>query len=183
MTTTSPIAYLLCGPSLSGKSTFATELAKQTGAVIVSADQINEARGLPFGGEGLPESAWAETLRLILERIDALASEGRSVIVDDTLCYRWLRDRFRLQAVDSGLTPILLLFRLTEEEALIRRQHLLVQGTRPVLAQAGLLDHLARFEWPTPDEAPLPVEFVGPARPPVQPGSHRQDTPPLRSPE
>lgn len=152
------IAYLLCGPSLAGKSTFASALAKLTGAVVLSADQINAERGLPFGGEGSPESVWAETLRLLLAEMGSLASRGHSVIVDDTLCYRWLRDRFRQQALESGLTPRLLLFPLSEEAALSRRSHLLLEGTRPVLSEARLLDHLARFEWPDPDEPVLLVE-------------------------
>jgi hypothetical protein len=38
---------------------------------IVSADVINERRGLPFGAEGLPETAWAETLGLQLAELGA----------------------------------------------------------------------------------------------------------------
>ena len=62
---------------------------------VVSADVINEGRGLPFGGEGLPESVWADTLRLQIAELERCAAQGSSVILDDTLCYRWLRNRFR----------------------------------------------------------------------------------------
>lgn len=52
------VAYLLCGPSLAGKSTVAEQIARVTGAVVLSADAVNAERGLPFGAEGLPESVW-----------------------------------------------------------------------------------------------------------------------------
>jgi tRNA A37 N6-isopentenylltransferase MiaA len=60
---TDPHAFLLCGPSLAGKSTACERIAATLGAEIISADAINAKRGLPFGAEGLPESVWAETLR------------------------------------------------------------------------------------------------------------------------
>jgi tRNA A37 N6-isopentenylltransferase MiaA len=60
---TDPHAFLLCGPSLAGKSTASERIAATLGAEIISADAINAKRGLPFGAEGLPESVWAETLR------------------------------------------------------------------------------------------------------------------------
>ena len=66
---TTGVVYLLCGPSLAGKSTAARLVARRLGAVIVSADRINEERRLPFGGEGRPESAWGETLDLVIARL------------------------------------------------------------------------------------------------------------------
>ena len=59
-------AHLLCGPSLAGKSSAAILIADATGSTVLSADTVNAERGLPFGAEGLPESVWAETLRIML---------------------------------------------------------------------------------------------------------------------
>ena len=100
-----PFAYLLCGPSLAGKSLAAARIAQAAGAEVLSSDAVNAKRGLPFGAEGLPESVWAETLRLLLERLRACGHEGRSVVVDDTQCYRWLRDRYRSECASCALTP------------------------------------------------------------------------------
>ena len=152
-----PPAYLLCGPSLAGKSRFAGELARRLGARVVSADAINEERGLPFGGEGLPESVWAETLRTQLDRITELAADGHAVVVDDTLCYRWLRDRLRAACAAAGLHAVLVVFRVDEAELLARRVRLVRSGERPVLGELRLREHLASFEWPTPEECPLEV--------------------------
>lgn len=142
---------------MAGKSTAARQLSSALGAVVVSADQINEERGLPFGGEGLPESVWAETLRLQLERIQLLAAQGKSVISDDTLCYRWLRDRHREVAKAAGLKPVLLLFTATREALLQRHADLCNSAARPVIGLERLVSHLDAFEWPTPDEEAMDV--------------------------
>ena len=157
-----PVAYLLCGPSLAGKSTFALRLSGRSGAAVSSADAINVRRGLPFGGEGLPEAAWAETLRLQLIELDEWAALGRSAVVDDTLCYRWLRDRFRQSAAAAGMAHQLLLFAPPREELLARHAALLKEPRRPVLSRERLLQHLVTFEWPDPDEGA--VDLTDPFR-------------------
>lgn len=152
-----PVAHLLCGPSLAGKSTVAARIARATGAALLSADGVNAERGLPFGAEGLPESVWAESLRILLERLRGHARSGQSVVVDDTQCYRWLRDRYRAECVAGGLEAILLLVSVPQHVLYERHARLMSSGDRLVLSQARLADHLARFEWPSDDEHALDV--------------------------
>lgn len=148
---------LLCGPSLAGKSTAACALANAFDATVVSADEINAQRGLPFGGEGLPESAWAETLRIQLTQLHECGRRGLNVVVDDTLCYRWLRDRFRDEVTKAGMAHVLLVFPVSETELLARHRRLADNKSRPVLGQASLRAHIACFEWPSPEESALDV--------------------------
>jgi predicted kinase len=147
-----PVAHLLCGPSLAGKSTVAAQIARATGAAVLSADVINAERGLPFGAEGLPESVWAETLGILLDRLHANARLGRSVVVDDTLCYRWLRDRYRSECIARGLEPMLLVLSASQRTLFERHASAKAGVSRPVLSRERLADHLARFEWPGEDE-------------------------------
>lgn len=156
-----PSAFLLCGPSLAGKTQVARTLAAAFGAVVISADEINAERGLPFGAEGLPESVWAETLRLQLERARHHGHAGRPIVVDDTLCYRWLRDRHAAACREAGLEPRLLL--LAPPPAVLWQRHAAAaaDGSRPVLSADRLADHLARFEWPAADEGALDVTDPG----------------------
>lgn len=147
-----PLALLLCGPSMAGKSTLAKQVRESIDAAIVCADDINAERGLPFGAEGLPESVWAETLRIQLERIGEHGANRRNVIVDDTLCYRWLRDRMRQTCIASGLKPLLLVLAPTPEAIRARRSQAQAEGVRPSLSAQRLDDHLRRFEWPAADE-------------------------------
>jgi predicted kinase len=146
------IAYLLCGPSLAGKSTVAEQIARVTGAVVLSADAVNSERGLPFGAEGLPESVWAETLRILLDRLHANARLGKSVVIDDTQCYLWLRDRYRSECLAAGLQPVLLLISPPRHLLYERRAHAETSNGRAVLSLERMTDHLARFEWPGEDE-------------------------------
>jgi predicted kinase len=144
--------YLLCGPSLAGKSSACRQMVTRLSTAVVSADVINEGRGLPFGGEGLPDSVWADTLRLQIVELERCAAQGSSVILDDTLCYRWLRNRFREEGQRMGLSPRLLVFSPSRPELLAR--HALAQGReqRPVLSMSRFLQHLESFEWPSADE-------------------------------
>ena len=154
---TDPHAFLLCGPSLAGKSTACEHIAATLGAAIISADAINAKRGLPFGAEGLPESVWAETLRQLLLQLHEHARAARSVVIDDTLCYRWLRDRVRNEAMAADLRPVLLVLAPSRQTLLSRYAQLAESGQRQVLSMPRFVQHLESFEWPTPDEAAVDI--------------------------
>jgi predicted kinase len=127
------------------------------GAEVISADAINAKHGLPFGAEGLPESVWAETLRHQLLQLHEHGQAGRSAVVDDTLCYRWLRDRFRKEAIAAGLRPVLLVLAPPRQTLLSRHARLSESGQRPVLSLPRFIRHLESFEWPTTDEGAIDI--------------------------
>ncbi len=153
-----PRLYLLCGPSLAGKSTICKRLVDVLDAARISADEINAERNLPFGGEGLPESVWAETLAKELSLLRRYTAAGRFIVVDDTFCYRWLRDRFRSYAAEAGYGVTLIVVPTAREEILARHSQLSATGERPVLSRTRLIEHLAAFEWPTRDEAAVAID-------------------------
>lgn len=150
--------WILCGVSFSGKSTLARRLAREHTAEVVSLDAINEERGVGYGGDGLPAEVWRATLESALERIDRLLAEGRDVVVDDTGCYRWIRDRFREAAARRG-SAVTLLFLDTPLEEIARRRS--TATDRRGIADAVFEEHLRTFERPGLDEGaevvvPLP---------------------------
>jgi predicted kinase len=85
--------FAMCGLAFSGKTTLARAVARRVGAEYVGLDDINEERGLR-GGEGIPVEEWERTHAIAIERIGKLLDAGRDVVLDDTLCFRWLRDRY-----------------------------------------------------------------------------------------
>ena len=98
----SGVVVLLCGCSFSGESTLAAALRERCGADVVSLDEINERRGLE-GGDGVPEHAWARTLDIAHDELEnLLAQRAPLMVVDDTSCYRWLRDSWRKVAERHG---------------------------------------------------------------------------------
>ena len=86
--------YLLCGMPFSGKTTISKSVAQYLDISYISLDEINESRGL-FGGEGIPVEEWEKTHHLAMEQLKNLMPSQHDIILDDTNCFRWLRDRFR----------------------------------------------------------------------------------------
>ena len=148
----SPPLFLLCGPAFSGKSTVAGHLARRWGFQVVSLDAINARRGL-HGGDGIPDAEWVRTVAMAREEVRGLlsTSAGR-VVVDDTLCFRFLRDDLRAVARSAGCDTVLLVLPVTDDEVRSRvARNARQPGRRGI--NAGVLErHLATFEWPGADE-------------------------------
>lgn len=148
--------YLLCGLAFAGKTTLASLLSRHAGAEVVSLDEINASRGL-HGGEGLPDEEWVRTHQEALRQVESTLAAGRSVVVDDTNCFRFLRDNYRAVAEAKGARTIvlyldrpldLLLDRIRENEETRSRASIKI----PILL------HLAqKFEPPGPDEEAMVV--------------------------
>jgi predicted kinase len=144
--------FLLCGPAYAGKSTLAAALGERLDARIVSLDEINRERGVGFGGDGLSDDVWAETLTLALERLANVMATGRDVVVDDTSCYRWLRDEYRAVARRHGCEGILVLLCVPRAELERRRKLNAVAPSRAHVTDQVFAGHLSSFEYPQADE-------------------------------
>lgn len=155
--------YAMCGLSFSGKTTLARAIARLTNAEYVSLDDINEERGLR-GGEGIPVEEWERTSALAIERMGRLLGAGRDVVLDDTLCFRWLRERYAAVAGRHGARFVLVYVStllpeiycaMAENEAFPQRESIL-----PDVFE----EHVRSFEPPVEEERPwvydrtVPVE-------------------------
>jgi len=149
---------------MSGKTHLAARIESSLGASVVSLDEINRTRGLPFGLEGRPEAEWGATLEAAIVRVTRLMHARRAIVVDDTLCYRWLRDRFRRLAADYGYSAILLYLATDGAVLAERRAALLGAGDRPVLSERSFAEHLSSFEDPADDEDPVRLPDPGAIR-------------------
>ena len=143
--------YLLCGMAFSGKSTLAAVLACHVGAEVVSLDEINLSRG-HLGGLGIPTEEWARTHQEALREVERCLEAGRSVIVDDTNCFRFLRDNYRAIAGRHGArTTVIHLdcpLELLRERIRENDQTL----SRTTVTEPVLLDLANKFEPPDADE-------------------------------
>ena len=147
---TRPPLALLCGPAFSGKTTLAAALAARFGYTRIALDDINARRGLDGGG-GIPDAEWARTHALARAEAEALlAHPSARVVVDDTFCYRFLRDAFRAVAANAGRDVRLIVLATTEAEIRARvaaGARAIAPGARAI-APAVLERNLATFEWP-----------------------------------
>lgn len=150
---TRPRLFAMCGLSFSGKTTLARAVARRTGAEYVGLDDINEERGLS-GGQGIPVEEWERTSALAIERLGKLFDAGRDVVLDDTLCFRWLRERYAAVAERHGAlfvlvyvsTPLPEIHRaMAENEAAPRRA--------PISPEV-FEEHVRSFDPPGEEERP-----------------------------
>jgi predicted kinase len=146
--------FAMCGLAFSGKTTLARAISRLAGAEYVGLDDINAERGLR-GGDGIPGEEWERTSAIAVERAGALLAAGRDVVLDDTLCFRWLRDRYAALAERHAAqlvllyvaTPLSMIYSaMAENDADLRRDPI-----RPEVFEM----HVRSFEPPAADERPL----------------------------
>ena len=147
--------YLLCGLSFSGKSTLARALLASRALGYISLDAINHERGVGFGGDGIPVEEWERTHDVARERLATLAASGQDVLLDDTCCFRWLRDRWRAQARELGYRTQLIYLDTPREELERRRARNEQSQERRGIQDAIFLEHVSSFEPPMADEPTL----------------------------
>ena len=150
--------YLLCGLAFSGKTTLAAALARHLGAAVVCLDEINASRGL-HGGTGIPAEEWARSHGEALRQVGDLLAAGRSVIVDDTNCFRFLRDDYRAVAERHGARTTVLYIDAPLALVQDRRRENDRTRTRASVTEPVLLDLVEKFEVPTADENVLVFPF------------------------
>jgi len=86
--------YLLCGMPFSGKTTLAKSVSEHLHCPYISLDEINEQRGMK-GGDGIPVEEWEKTHSIAINVLYELMPTEQDIVLDDTSCFRWLRDRYR----------------------------------------------------------------------------------------
>jgi predicted kinase len=143
-----------CGLSFSGKTTLARAVARHVGALYIGLDDINEERGLR-GGEGIPADEWETTSAIAIERAGALLDSGRDVVLDDTLCFHWLRARYAAVAERHAARFVLIYVATPLPEIL----HAMAENDRQMQRHPIHPDvfemHARSFEHPTADELPV----------------------------
>jgi predicted kinase len=141
----------MCGIAFSGKTTVARQLVQALGCGYVSLDEINAERGL-HGGEGIAVGEWERTHGIALERISALMARGADVVLDDTNCFRWLRDRYTQFACENGYAAELVYVEASLKDVRARMAQNKVTATRPAVESDVFERHVREFESPQADE-------------------------------
>ena len=144
----------MCGLSFSGKTTLAKGIRRFLGAEYVSLDDINEGRGLR-GGDGISNEQWELTSVIAIDRIGLLLNAGRDVILDDTLCFRWLRERYSAVAARHAAQFILIYVSVPLSEIDRAIRHNETTALRHPILPEVFEKHARVFEHPTDQEQPL----------------------------
>ncbi len=150
--------YIMCGLAFAGKTTVARALAGRLDGAVVSLDEINAARGLR-SGEGVPVEEWERSHRVAAAEADALLARGTAVVIDDTGCFRWLRERYREGARRRGHDVVVVFVDAPEAEARRRLLENAATGRRHGVRVEVFDAHARSFEPPDADE---PAVVFGP---------------------
>jgi predicted kinase len=144
--------YLLCAPAFAGKSTLARAMAERLGCAVVSFDALVAELGLPPAGEGLPPEALAAVHRAALARAAAAMAAGGDLVIDDTHCFRFLRDDYRRLAGRRDYRTRVVHLDVPAVELRRRRVRNEVTAERDGVNAEVFERHLASFEPPIDDE-------------------------------
>jgi predicted kinase len=146
--------YLMCGLAFSGRSTIAAEIHRLRGAVVVSLDEINLERGLQ-GGLGIPDSEWIRTHEEAMHRLELALRAGHDVIIDDTNCFRFLRDNYRAVADRFNAETTVVFIDATLGLVVERLRSKDGDCSRAKVTEDVLMNLVGKFEPPSPDERVL----------------------------
>ena len=146
--------YLMCGMPFSGKTTLGKAISKYLDIPYISLDEINEARGL-FGGEGIPVEEWEKTHLIAREQTAKLIEKDFNIIIDDTNCFRWLRDRFRNFASQHGYQTVVIFLDLPLSEIWRRIENNDHTLARHKVKKSIIKEMVQTFEPPQDDEVAI----------------------------
>ncbi len=149
-----PTLYLLCGIAFSGKTTLGRAISQHAGLRVVSTDEILALRGFS-GGDGVPFQEWEKTHAIAVGWLDRLMASGEDLVVDDTNCYRWIRDRFRWLAGRHDYATRVIYLETPLDVLHRRRRANERSGERHRVVDEVFESHAADFEPPADDEDAL----------------------------
>ena len=122
----------MCGIPFSGKTTVARQLAQARGCAYLSLDDINAERGLR-GGDGIAIQEWDRIRRMALVRMQELMVRLGDIVLDDTSCFRWLRDRYRDSALKNGYVTELVYLEVSLAEVEAKMERNGMSGSRHLI--------------------------------------------------
>lgn len=149
---TCPTLYVLCGLPFAGKSTLATAVqARRPAIAVVSLDALMAEAGHDVTA-AQPVERWEAASAEAVARARAALDAGRDVLIDDTTCLRFLRDRYRAVA-DALCVPARVLHVATAAATCRQRRSAAERdGRRGTLPPEVFEAVVAAFEPPAPDE-------------------------------
>lgn len=146
-----PTLYLLCGMPFSGKTTLGKTIARQLDSSYISLDEINEARGLR-GGDGISIEEWEKTHSIAILQMQTMMPTSQDIVLDDTNCFRWLRDRFRQLAAEYNYQTTVVFVDVPVSEIWQRMSANQKTQTRHMVKPEIIKEMTKTFEPPEEDE-------------------------------
>ncbi len=104
---------------------------------------------------------WERTHHIALQRMRKLVAEREDLVLDDTNCFRWLRDRYRVFARENGYLVELVYLDVPLQDLQARIFQNSVTAGRHSIEPNIFEEHVRGFEAPEADEAPTVLRNPG----------------------
>ena len=160
MTTTH--LYILCGLPFAGKTTLAKALVRELDLSRVSIDDLNNERGIWDDEKGLSPEEWMDVYNEAYRRIDALLSQGKSVLDDNANFTREQRDHLRAIAANYHVPTTVIYVTTSLSEVRRRWQENRQTKVRSDVRDEDFAQVVDSFEAPTDDEHVVRYDGVMP---------------------
>ena len=149
--------FIMCGVGFSGKSTLAKEIAKRTGAILMSQDEefFQKQKELNLNEDN--DDDWDMVVNICKEEIRKLLVQGKSVVFDHTNLTFGEREKLREIATSTGAKAIVIFLNTPEEVQVQRQQQNLTTANRHQVKQEYLEEAKRELEIPQPIENTLVV--------------------------
>jgi predicted kinase len=108
-----------------------------------------------LGGDGISSDEWERSHEIALQKMSVTMTKGQDIALDDTCCFRWLRDRYRDHATGNGYSVQLVYMDVPTDEIHRRIAANSSRAQRRAIAPDVLAEHLRTFEKPAADEAAI----------------------------
>jgi tRNA uridine 5-carbamoylmethylation protein Kti12 len=95
-----------------------------------------------------------------LHRLEAHLDSETDIVLDDTNCFRFLRDSYREVASERGYKTLVVVMKVSLEEIERRRLRNTEGPTRNGIREEVFRHLLDHFEWPAVDEETIGVESL-----------------------
>jgi len=144
--------YILCGLPFAGKTTLSKAFVREPGLSRVSIDELNNERGIWDNEKGLSPEEWTNVYNEAYRRIDALLSQGTSVIDDNANFTREQRDHLRAIAAKYDVPTTVIYVTIPLAEVRRRWQENRQTKVRGDVRDEDFAQVVDSFEAPTDDE-------------------------------
>jgi predicted kinase len=141
--------YIMCGQAFSGKSTLAKEIAKYSGATLVSLDTIRFEKEAELLGQ---KADYREVLETSKQKIQEALKNGRSVVFDNTNAGFKHREEFRQVANECGARAVIVYLNTSDKELHRRQEANRITKERHEVNQEDIKKVRDRFEVPSSNE-------------------------------
>lgn len=146
-----PILFLICGAPFSGKTTLAKGIVELKKYSYVGLDELLKKKGFDLSKK-IPMEEWEKVHQESFRLLRSLMNKKETIVLDDTLYLKKLRNRFRKIAESFNYQIVTIYLNIPIETLEERRKKILTTNERHYPKDEEFYNVIHNFETPGVDE-------------------------------